>query len=135
MPRLVWLWMGHFFLALGTVGIFLPLLPTAPFILLASACYSRGSTRLEAWLLNHKVFGATLRNWRQYHVINRRAKALASLSIGAGIAWVWLSDKIPVYGKWAMVTVVTPVWIFLITRPSQPPLSVSHGAGGEKPEA
>jgi hypothetical protein len=51
--RWVWVAAGVLSLACGLVGLFLPLLPTVPFVLLAAACFSRGSARLEAWLLAH----------------------------------------------------------------------------------
>lgn len=120
MPRLVWLSFGHFFVGLGLLGVFLPILPTTPFILLASACYSRGSKKFEAWLLNHKLFGPPLSDWRYQGVIRPKAKILASLSIAAGILVVVLSARIPLVGKCGMVSVVTPVWLFLLTRPSKP---------------
>ena len=52
-----WLWIiaGSISLALGIIGIFLPLLPTTPFLLLTAACYARGSSRLHNWLLNLKM--------------------------------------------------------------------------------
>ena len=51
-------------LACGLVGLFLPLLPTVPFVLLAAACFSRGSARLEAWLLAHRRCGPWVHAWR-----------------------------------------------------------------------
>lgn len=64
---------------LGVLGIFLPLLPTTPFLLLASACFARGSTRLHGWLLNHRVFGEYLRNFEAGRGIPLTAKIVATL--------------------------------------------------------
>ena len=61
-------------LALGIIGIFLPLLPTTPFILLASACFMRSSPRFHAWLHQHKTFGPILDNWHQHRAVTTKVK-------------------------------------------------------------
>ncbi len=71
---------GLLAVGLGTVGIFLPLLPTTPFLLLAAACFFRSSERLYNWLIAHKRFGRMIRQYREYHAISRRAR-LATLSL------------------------------------------------------
>lgn len=63
---------------LGILGLFLPLLPTTPFLLLASWCFARGSTRLHRWLLSHRVFGEYLRNFEAGRGIPLKAKLLAT---------------------------------------------------------
>ncbi|MFN3809206.1 MAG: YbaN family protein [Roseateles asaccharophilus] len=97
--RLCWLLGGFASLALGVLGIFLPLLPTTPFVLLAAFCFSRGSARYEAWLLNHPRLGPVVRDWRATRAVPLRAKQLATVmmtlsSIWAGytlpLAWCWL---------------------------------------------
>lgn len=65
---------GSLALGLGLLGIFLPLLPTTPFMLIAAACYARSSQRLYQWLLGHKIFGSYIRNWREHRAITRRTK-------------------------------------------------------------
>jgi len=56
---------GTIFLGLGTIGIFLPVLPTTPFLLLAAACYARSSKRFYDWLLSNKWFGSYIKNYRE----------------------------------------------------------------------
>lgn len=83
---------GCIAVALGVLGLFLPLLPTTPFLLLASACFARGSTRLHQWLLNNKPLGTYLRDWEAGRGIPLRAKILALammwISLGIGIVRV-----------------------------------------------
>ncbi len=66
---------------LGILGIFLPLLPTTPFLLLASWCFARGSDRLHGWLLSHRVFGEYLRNFEAGRGIPLRAKIVATVML------------------------------------------------------
>lgn len=82
--RALWLMAGGISLLLGLAGIFLPLLPTTPFVLLAAACFSRGSTRCEAWLLGHPRFGPMVRDWRQHRAVPLRAKQLALVMMTIG---------------------------------------------------
>jgi len=67
---------GTFFLLLGIVGIFIPILPTTPFLLLAAACYSRGSKWFYRWLVNNRVFGSYIKNYREGRGMALRAKVI-----------------------------------------------------------
>jgi hypothetical protein len=77
---------GLLAVALGTIGIFLPLLPTVPFMILAAFCFARSSPALEMRLLNHPRYGHHLVAWREKGVISRRAKWSATLAFGVSIA-------------------------------------------------
>lgn len=69
--------LGTVSLALGILGIFLPLLPTTPFLLLTAALYFKGSPRLYQWLLNQKHLGPYIRNFRENKAIPLRAKVIS----------------------------------------------------------
>ena len=56
---------GTIFVGIGIIGIFIPILPTTPFLLLAAACYARSSTRFYNWLINNKLIGAYIKNYRE----------------------------------------------------------------------
>lgn len=87
--RVLWVAAGSLSLALGIAGIFLPLLPTTPFVLLAAFCFSRGSERIENWMLEHPRFGPAVRDWRARRAVPRRAKQLATLMMALGSVWSW----------------------------------------------
>jgi uncharacterized protein len=71
---------GSFFVALGFVGIFIPLLPTTPFLLLATACYIRSSPKLYQWITKNRIFGVYIRNYYEKKGIPLSIK-LFSLSL------------------------------------------------------
>ncbi len=65
---------GILAVGLGVAGIFLPLLPTTPFLLLAAACFIRSSDALYEWLTNHRWFGTYIRNYREHRATTRMTK-------------------------------------------------------------
>jgi hypothetical protein len=79
--RLLFAACGTLFLGLGVAGIFLPLLPTTPFLLLAAACFARSSRRITHWLHNHARFGPLIREWHEHRAMPYRAKRTALLLI------------------------------------------------------
>jgi uncharacterized membrane protein YbaN (DUF454 family) len=83
--RILLIALGTVFLALGAVGVVVPGLPTTPFLLLAAALYFRSSDRLYSWLLNHRVFGRAIRNFRETRSISLRAKITAITTMWAMI--------------------------------------------------
>lgn len=72
---------GCLSLFLGILGIFLPLLPTVPFLLLTAYCFTRSSSRLYNWLIHHKTFGSYIYNYQTYRAIKRKTKFLAISSL------------------------------------------------------
>ncbi|NYT35412.1 DUF454 domain-containing protein [Allopusillimonas soli] len=86
MPKLLLNIIGTIALVLGIIGIFLPLLPTTPFLLLASACYVRGSRRMHAWLMNHRHLGPYLHAIYTDKGLSRRKKAVALSTMWASLA-------------------------------------------------
>jgi uncharacterized membrane protein YbaN (DUF454 family) len=84
--RAFWLALGLGALALGAVGMFVPLLPTVPFLLLSAFGFARSSERLHHWILSHRIFGPPISDWRERGVISRRAKYAATVSVLASLA-------------------------------------------------
>ena len=75
---------GTIFLGLGIIGIFLPILPTTPFLLLAAACYARSSEKFYNWLIKNRVFGSYIKNYRAGKGIPIKVKILA-------ISFLWIT--------------------------------------------
>ncbi|HRK79381.1 MAG TPA: YbaN family protein [Thiobacillus sp.] len=84
--RLVFAALGTLFLGFGVAGLFLPVLPTTPFLLLAAACYARSSRRIFDWLLSHAHFGPLIREWHEHRAIPYRAKRIALILIALSFA-------------------------------------------------
>jgi uncharacterized membrane protein YbaN (DUF454 family) len=93
--KYLWITLGTLAVFAALLGIFLPLLPTTPFLLLASACYVRGSERLHRKLRENRVFGRYLRDFEDQRAIPLRAKVVAitmlwlSLLISASMVQAW----------------------------------------------
>ncbi|MBM4248209.1 MAG: DUF454 domain-containing protein [Euryarchaeota archaeon] len=107
---------GTVFLALGVVGIVLPILPTTPFLLLAAACYARSSRRFHDWLLGSRYLGGYIRNYRDGLGIPLRDKALSIALLWLTIiatAWLFHTN---LYIRIVLVTVAAGVTVFLLTR-------------------
>jgi len=81
---------GTVFLALGLIGIVLPVLPTTPFLLLASACYARSSKKFHNWLLSNKWFGSYIKNYQKGKGIPLKVKIMA-------ISFLWIIILTSVY--------------------------------------
>jgi len=105
--RQLFLFAGLSSVALGTLGIFLPLLPTVPFMILAAYCFARSSPKLEARLLNHPRYGHHLLAWREKGAVSRRAKWSATWAFGVSIIigfaampypWLFLPPAIAIVG-------------------------------------
>lgn len=109
----VWLVVAYVCLVVGLIGVALPLLPTTPFVLLAAFAAARGSPRLHAWLLHHRVFGEVIRDWSATRAVARRAKVAALVAmVVAAAAMVWTAPPIlAAVGCMAMAVVATWLWL------------------------
>jgi uncharacterized protein len=89
--RIIYFCLGWVMVALGVIGIVMPLMPGVVFLIVAAWCFARSSPRLEAWLLEHPTFGRSLRDWRAAGAIPRPAKAMACAGMAVGFAVFWYS--------------------------------------------
>lgn len=117
--RALWVTLGAISLALGIIGIFLPLLPTTPFVLLAAACFARGSERFHGWLLSHPRFGPLVHDWQTHRAIPLRAKwlALSMMWVSMGTtAWLLRAKPLASFSLLACALAVSVWMVRLPTR-------------------
>jgi len=88
--RIVLIVVGFVSLGLGGLGIVVPLLPTTPLVLVAAFAFANSSETLHQWLLDHRVFGPLIENWRRHGAISRTAKAMSVLSMLSVLLISWL---------------------------------------------
>jgi len=114
--RRVYLFLGLLAVALGAIGIFLPILPTVPFMLLAAFFFARSNPVWEQRILDHPRFGPPIRAWRERGAIGRGAKLAAILAMsGSAALGLWLLPEPSRYVPLA-IAVICGGWI--ATRPS-----------------
>ena len=117
--------LGVLSLATGIVGIFVPLLPTTCFVLLAAACFARSSPRLHQWMLAHRWFGPIVHSWETDRSMPLGAKwmAVGTTTLVCGISALFV-DKAFVQGILAVVVLGVAVLMWrLPTRRTGTPLS------------
>jgi uncharacterized membrane protein YbaN (DUF454 family) len=117
-----WLLMttGIISVGLGTAGIFLPLLPTTPFLLLAAACFIRSSDRLYQWLIHNRWFGSYIRNYREHRAIPLRAKVIALI-----LLWTTMTYSVFILRRhWALqvllLLIASAVTLYLLSLKTMP---------------
>jgi uncharacterized protein len=116
----LFLMLGCTSLGLGFAGVFLPMLPTTPFILLSAFCFSRSSGRLHRWLLDHPTFGLLLADWERGGAIRPGAKACSILLMNGFIGYALFFRETAALLKLLLISVMIGVSAFILSRPSEP---------------
>ena len=108
--------LAYFFLLLAVIGVFLPVLPTVPFLLLSAWFSARGSARLHGWLYAHPQFGKLLIDWEQHGAVSRSSKVVAVILLM--VSWVLMCLRIDNFWLMAGLAVLfMSIIVFLLTRP------------------
>ncbi|AXE30224.1 hypothetical protein DK842_10105 [Chromobacterium phragmitis] len=120
-PAVRWLYLlgGCAMVALAVIGALLPVMPTTIFLILALACFSKSSPRLEQKLLDHPRYGPGLRRWREQRIVPVKAKCFAALGMGGGFVALLLSRP-PHWVPWLVAAIELAVLLYLLSRPSRP---------------
>ena len=131
--KMVLIFAGTVFVGLGLLGMFLPLMPTTVFLLLAAYCYSRSSERFHAWLLRNRLFGNYLSNYKAGNGISMRQKVTTTIFLWASIGFsIWLIGG----GFWSTllliaVAIAVTFHLFMI-KTYKPETEESLGAHSEQ---
>lgn len=116
--RIFLLTLGWISFCLGIIGIFLPLLPTTPFILLAAYLFSKSSLRLHSWLKESKTLGPLITDWEKYRSISKKAKVVSTLMIVPLFCYTLIFVKVIMSIKIIVAFSGIAVLTFIWTRPS-----------------
>ncbi len=110
--------LGFMFVGLGLAGVFLPLLPTTPFLLLAAGCFARSSPAFHDWLLTHRLLGPYIRDWKRDRSIPLTAKVTAVSMMAASLSWMAFASNAPAIAVWMAGALLSCVAAWIITRPT-----------------
>lgn len=120
MLRSLWTAGGYVSLALGIVGLALPIMPTVPFVIVAVFCFGRGSPRMRAWTLRHPQLGPPVRRWEEDGAISPRHKLYATVGM-TGSLGLGLILGLPAAALAIQATCLAGAAAFVLTRPGGPP--------------
>lgn len=117
--KVIFLILGLTSLILGFIGIFLPILPTTPFALLAAFFFSKSSEKLHQWLVNQRSLGPLIRDWESYGVIRLKAKWLATVMIIPLFSYSLFFVPVPLWIKSIVACSGMAILTFIWTRPHE----------------
>lgn len=113
--KILFFGLGLLAFALGFIGIFLPVLPTTPFILLSAFFFAKSSTRFYNWLTNHRYFGPIIKDWQAHRRIPKKAKYMAYSMMTLSCSWLlwkfWHSDLLWLAISTAIICFTVAVWM------------------------
>ena len=117
LAELAWRALALVSLGLGLVGVVLPVVPTVPFLIASAWAASKGWPAFEIWLLNHRLFGPPIVQWRQRGAIPRRIKWLSCTMMATSAIGMQFVPQIPQWLRIAIPLAMLAVGIWLWRRP------------------
>lgn len=117
--RIIYHIIGLLMIVLAIIGAILPIMPTVPFLLVASWCFARSSPRFHHWLHNHKVFGPPIKQWEEQGVISPFVKILAVGGMSAGFCSFLLIAKPVLWLTICTAIILIAISVYILTRPSR----------------
>ena len=113
--------LGWLFFGLGIIGVFLPVMPTTPFMLLALWSFSNSSEKFHYWLYHHRLFGPPLQQWHNHGVIPLVAKVVAISFMSMSMAWLIFFSPLENWIKLVAGVFMTSAAVYILAKPSRPP--------------
>lgn len=112
--------LGLIFLGIGIVGVWIPLIPTTGPVLLAAYLFSKSSARFDRWLVNHRVFGPVVRDWRAGRGFTVRLKLVAVVAIAATFTLTvgFAVDNSPV--RVGLIALAIGLVVYILRLPTKP---------------
>ncbi len=117
--KYLYLFVGCLSFIVGFAALFIPILPTTPFILLAAFCFSKSSERFHHWLLKHHLFGPVIKDWQDNGAIAIKAKIVALTMLTVSAIFISQKTNIGSEVKLVALTVLASIATFILTRPSK----------------
>jgi len=117
--KLILVILGWIFFVVGIIGVFVPGLPTTPFLILTAYCFSKGSKRLHTWLLRQPKIGTFIKDWEEQHIIRKSSKIIATTFMVLLFSYTLIFVDV----SWGIKIIVSLIGIscliFIWTRPSE----------------
>lgn len=121
LSRFFWFCIGFIIMVIGIIGIVVPGLPTTPLMILASACFARSSQKLYDWIINNKMFGHHVKNYREGKGIPKRSKPIILSTLWFFVLFavlIAIPDSAPVISKISTLVLAVIGTIFIIMIPN-----------------
>jgi len=120
--RALFLAAGMASLGLGIAGIFLPVLPTTPLVLLAAACFARSYRPFHEWLLAHRFFGPMIHEWQTHRSLPYRTKltAIGTMAVTLGISVLFFIEPLWLKAALTVLGLGLALWLYRIPSRDRP---------------
>lgn len=115
MKKILLIWCGILFTIIGTLGIFIPLLPTTPFLLLAATCFYNSSEKLHYWLLNNKILGNYISDYINKRGMPIKVKAFTLILLWSSISYAFIFATTIIYVRVLLVIIAASVSVHILS--------------------
>lgn len=121
LSRVFWFSLGMIFTGIGLIGVVIPGLPTTPLMILAAACFAKSSQRFYNWILNNRMFGEHVKNYREGNGIPKRSKPVILGTMWAFVlfaVFIAIPESAPEISRNATVILAVIGTVFILRIPS-----------------
>tara|TARA_B100001123_G_scaffold400520_1_gene486393 strand:- start:443 stop:850 length:408 start_codon:yes stop_codon:yes gene_type:complete len=121
LSRVFWFSLGMIFTGIGLIGVVIPGLPTTPLMILAAACFAKSSQRFYYWIINNRMFGENVKNYREGNGIPKRSKPVILGTMWAFVlfaVFIAIPDSAPEISRNATVILAVIGTVFILRIPS-----------------